>query len=138
MKNICDDIYVCKKSLNSRIGGMYLNARQISQGTQRAYNVRDISQLEKSQLSNSLSQPILYSQSPFVYVNDSYEMSQDITSIYSSQEEIDIMKSISEPPNYNNNDILNKTDQDISKQSKQSKQSKHSKINSFSNTIHSI
>ena len=48
MKNLCDDIYVCTKSITSKgnIGNMYLNTRSASQGKERAYNIQDFGDLE--------------------------------------------------------------------------------------------
>lgn len=50
MRNLCDDIYVCIKSLTtkSNIGNMYLNTRSASQGKERAYNIQDFGDLEES------------------------------------------------------------------------------------------
>ena len=54
MKNLCDDIYVCTKSLtaNKNLGTMYLTTRGISQGNERAYNAADFTELDRG------SQPI--------------------------------------------------------------------------------
>jgi len=48
MKNLCDDIYVCTKSLTSthNTSAMYLGMRANSQGSERAYNVRDFTRLD--------------------------------------------------------------------------------------------
>ena len=39
MKNLCDDIYICYRTFNTKFGAMYVAARQTSQGTQRGYTV---------------------------------------------------------------------------------------------------
>jgi len=41
MKNLCDDIFICYKTFNTRFASMYINARQTSQGSQRYYSVRE-------------------------------------------------------------------------------------------------
>ena len=52
MKNLCDDIYVCTKSITSKsnIGNMYLNTRSASHGNERAYNIQDFRDLENDSL----------------------------------------------------------------------------------------
>jgi len=42
MQNLRDDLYVAEKSISSRYGSLYLGARMISQGDQRAYNVKNL------------------------------------------------------------------------------------------------
>jgi len=39
MKNLCDDIYICFRTFDTRYGNMYCTSRQISQGSQRQYTV---------------------------------------------------------------------------------------------------
>jgi hypothetical protein len=39
MKNLCDDMVIVYRTLGTRVGFMYSNARQTSQGTERAFNV---------------------------------------------------------------------------------------------------
>lgn len=41
MKNLCDDIFICYRTFNTKFGSMYVNARQSSQGSQRYYAVRE-------------------------------------------------------------------------------------------------
>lgn len=54
MKNLCDDIYVCTKTLTAdvNLGNMYLIARGTSHGNERAYNASDFTELDRG------SQPI--------------------------------------------------------------------------------
>jgi len=42
MKNLCDDMVIVYRTLGTRVGFMYSNARQTSQGTERAFNVYSI------------------------------------------------------------------------------------------------
>lgn len=46
MKKLCDDIYVCIKSLGTRYANMYCTSRQVSQGTQRAYTTGDVNDID--------------------------------------------------------------------------------------------
>jgi len=54
MKNLCDDIYICYRTFDTKFGAMYVGARQTSQGTQRGYTVShtpdDINELNKNNL----------------------------------------------------------------------------------------
>jgi len=49
MKNLCDDITICIFGLSSSLGDMYITARTRSQGKQGAYNVSDVTPLQRSQ-----------------------------------------------------------------------------------------
>jgi len=87
VQDLCDDIYATIKGIStanaySTIGYTYINARQSSQGLQRAYNIRDFSHLERS-------------------TSTSTQVSTHIPSLsrhtsYASQTQRDIMRSVSE------------------------------------------
>ena len=42
IKNLCDDIYICYRTLGTKFGTMYCTARQTSQGTQRVYTASSV------------------------------------------------------------------------------------------------
>jgi len=46
MKNLCDDIFICYRTFNTKFASMYINARQTSQGSQRYYSVRETPQVQ--------------------------------------------------------------------------------------------
>ena len=53
MKNLCDDIYVCIKGIDSPLGYMYVTARESSQGYQRAYNITGYEELVDTNTDNT-------------------------------------------------------------------------------------
>ena len=83
MENLCDDIYVAIRSLNSKLGSMYLGARVLSQGAQRAYNLTNLGQMDDDQ----------YPEPPRLRHN----MSQNPNSVYASPQTMDMMASLSSP-----------------------------------------
>ena len=88
MKNLCDDIYVCTKSLTStqNTSDMYLGVRANSQGSERAYNVRDFARLETE------SQPIDATYRGL----SSHRTSNNVTTTYASRGAANMMRAVSE------------------------------------------
>jgi hypothetical protein len=48
MKNLCDDIFICYRTFNTKFASMFINARQTSQGSQRYYSVRETPQVQNT------------------------------------------------------------------------------------------
>jgi hypothetical protein len=88
MGNLCDDVYVAIRSLNSRLGAMYLGARVVSQGSQRAYNLTNLTQMDTADDGNAM-----YPAPPRLH----HAMSQNPNSVYASPQTVDTMDALSSP-----------------------------------------
>lgn len=89
MKNLCDDIYVCIKSVTtdcSNISRMYLGVRSLSQGRERAYNINNFQDLENA------SNPI----SGYYRSLSGHTTSENNNTSYASQGAADVMRAVSE------------------------------------------
>jgi hypothetical protein len=84
MENLCDDIHVATRSMSSRLGSMYLGARVLSQGAQRAYNLTDLTQMDQSD-DEVFPEP----------QELRHAMSQNPNSVYASPQTIDMMDALS-------------------------------------------
>ena len=46
MKNLCDDVYICFRTFDTKYGSMFCHSRQTSQGSQRQYTVSNTNDIE--------------------------------------------------------------------------------------------
>jgi hypothetical protein len=88
MENLCDDIHVATRSLNSNLGSMYLGARVLSQGGQRAYNLTNLTLMDRPDDDGGYPGP------PQLR----HAMSQNPNSVYASPQTMDMMDALSTPP----------------------------------------
>jgi hypothetical protein len=88
MKNLCDDIFICMKCLNSSKGEMYISTRALSQGRERAYNVRNLTDLESSDNDISKDCGLFRSLS-------NHTMSEERTTAYASRGATNLMREVS-------------------------------------------
>lgn len=110
-KNLCDDIYIAIQTFSTNYGEMYVKARIVSQGTQRAYNVTNIP--EKINYNGSIRRQNALCRN----LDDQYDDDEDITldhnvssavkSPYRSSSQTGVMRAVS-------NNITNIEDEDES------------------------
>lgn len=59
MKNLCDDVFICFRTFDTKYADMYCTARQTSQGSQRQYTVSNTDDLYEENSQNILQTPML-------------------------------------------------------------------------------
>jgi len=83
MKQLCDDLYICEKMMNSKYMLLYTNVRKTSQGSGGSYNITKIENYQ--------------------FYNDDYEISQDaLNRSNTSETQCEIMRECSQ--RYNDDD----------------------------------
>ena len=104
MQNLRDDLYVAKKSFSSRYGNLYLGARMISQGDQRAYNVKNLEAMCPTFVDFDMASQDIDGPLPPLGAIDrtcqtgNYKMSSDDASPYACTEQRYLMRQCSQDP----------------------------------------
>ena len=110
MQNLRDDLYVAKKSLSSRYGKLYLGARMLSQGDQRAYNVKNLDAMERAVSGLSVDWQDMDGPLPALGAIDrtcpagNYKMSSAEASPYACTNQQFLMRQCSQDPSDTTND----------------------------------
>jgi uncharacterized protein YegL len=102
MQNLRDDLHVAKRSLHSRYGELFLSARRLSQGNQRAYNIKDLDGMDSTG-----AYPEIGSVAPFgsafgsafrsCPAGPAYQMSDAQASPYACDGHVRLMRECSQP-----------------------------------------
>ena len=118
LKMLCDDIYIVNKTLGTRYGNMFSCARQTSQGRQQSYTCSEVQELDiqddqHRQLYQDPLEMLQLKRSKYVtFINqdinedinedindddeiDFYKLSQEVLSPYSTNSQINMMRSVS-------------------------------------------
>jgi hypothetical protein len=112
IKNLCDDIYITRKTFGSSYGMMYSCARQTSQGTQRGYTVNTTPMISEPSLSptrltrhnnnsgSDLAHLFIFDEEP----HGSYKVSNFEDAPYLSPTAMNVMRSISVKSNHSDDE----------------------------------
>jgi hypothetical protein len=118
IKNLCDDIYITRKTFGSSYGMMYSCARQTSQGTQRGYTVNTTPMISEPSLSptrltrhnnnsgSDLAHLFIFDEEP----HGSYKVSNFEDAPYLSPTAMNVMRSISVKSNHSDDEENNDND----------------------------
>ena len=99
LKNLCDDIFICLKTINTKYGIMYTEARQNSQGLQRCYAVRETPTVNQFYCSPSDTDDLLSSSSQFPRKSLKFKRTRNVTGFDDDDDTLNLSNSSSSNSN---------------------------------------
>jgi len=141
LKNLCDDIYVCYRTFDTKYGFMFCTARQTSQGTQRIYTASNTDDNNLNQLTTplyGLNRPVNINFNHYNNINNNnndndndntnlslnvddlhHELSNFADTPYLTPQATNVIRSISAPSQDDDEDLLGLNNDDFEEENRQ-------------------
>ena len=139
LKNLCDDIYVCYRTFDTKYGFMFCTARQTSQGTQRIYTASNTNDTDDNNLNQQTNQLYRFNRPVNInfddyhnIINDNdntnlslnlhdihHELSNFADTPYLTPQATNVIRSISAPSQDDDEDLLGLDNHDFEEENRQ-------------------